>query len=747
MSLAAFSVKNRQFMLVILLALIALGFFSLRTIPRAEDPTFPIPSYVIVAVYPGASPTDLEQLVVDPIEKQLKELDDLKSIRTSIEDGLATVQVEFEASVDPDATYEEVLREINALRPDLPDDLLRLETRQFDSGRVNIVQLAIVSQTAPYADIEREARRLKDLLSRRDGVRESKTWAMPEREVRVAIDLGRLAQLKLPVSQVLQAIQSEDANIPGGSVDAGRRKFNVKTSGSYHSLNEVRQTVVGWGQGATVRLADVATVEWSYAEAKHLGRFNGKRAAFVTASMKNARNVSQVRDDIWTVLDQYERDLPASMTLERGFDQSRNVNARLSRLGFDFVLAILLVLVTLLPPGLRAAGVTINQLTIVGFVIALGLLVDDSIVVVENIARFLRQGYSRTRAAVAATQQITVAVLGTTATLMFAFLPLLMLPGAPGQFIRGMPLAVLFTILASLLVSLTVIPFLASIVLKEEKDEHGNVFLRALNRVIDATYSRLLHRALGRPRTTLIVAAVLFVGSLALVPVVGFSLFPKAGTPQFIISIETPDGWSLPETNSVVQRVEKTLLARRDVKSVFANIGRGNPQIYYNVLQASERNNVAELFVVLDHYDGRGTPAMLDSLRQRFDSIPNARVLVREFENGPPVEAPIALRLTGENLETPAAPNASWPRRPVPATWSIRSASIAPTSSSTSTGPKPDCWVFRPRRSTARCGWGSPGCGPAPSAMPMARSTTSPCACRAESGRCSPPSTTSSSAR
>lgn len=672
MNIARFSVRNRQFMLVILVALVALGVFSLRTIPRAEDPTFPIPAYVIVAVYPGASPIDLEQLVADPIEKRIKELDKLKAIRTTVEDGLATVEVEFEANVDADAKYEEVLRELNALRPDLPDDLLRLETRQFDAGRVNIVQLALVSPSAPYADIDREARRLKDLLSRRDGVRQVQTWAIPEREVRVAIDLGRLAQLRIPVTQVLQSIQSEDANIPGGSVDAGGRKFNVKTSGSYQTLEEVRQTVVGGGGGATVRLQDVATVEWSYEEAKHLGRYNGQRAAFVTASMKNARNISQVRDDIWGVLDEFERDLPASMTLARGFDQSRNVEARLRKLGVDFALAILLVLVTLLPLGLRAAGVTmvsiplslaigvsllkatgytINQLTIVGFVIALGLLVDDSIVVVENIARFLREGHSRTRAAILATQQITVAVLGTTATLMFAFLPLLMLPGASGKFIRGMPLAVIFTILASLLVSLTIIPFLASVFL-EETAGHGNIFLRALNRAIDATYSRLLHRALGRPRTTLAVAAGLFVGSLALIPIVGFSLFPKAGTPQFMITVETPDGWSLTETNGVVQQVEQALLSRRDVTSVFANVGRGNPQVYYNVVPGGERNNVGALFVLLDHYDGRHTPLMLDSLRRRLDAIPNARILVKEFENGPPIEAPLALRLTGEHLDT-----------------------------------------------------------------------------------------------
>lgn len=211
------------------------------------------------------------------------------------------------------------------------------------------------------------------------------------------------------------------------------------------------------------------------------------------------------------------------MKFERPFDQSKNVQDRLSRLTTDFLIAIALVILTLLPLGFRASaivmvsiplslaigvtllklfGYSINQLSIVGFVIALGLLVDDSIVVVENIARWLREGHSRVKAAISGTNQILVAVIGTTATLIFAFLPVLMLPGTAGKFIRSMPAAVVFTIAASLLVSITVIPFLAAMFLKEEGDEHGNIFMRALNRGIDATYGKLLHRALAKPRQT-----------------------------------------------------------------------------------------------------------------------------------------------------------------------------------------------------------------------------------------------------
>ncbi len=673
MKVAEFSVRNVQFTIVAFVALLAVGAWSLVTIPRAEDPTFPFPSFPIVAVYPGASPADLEQLVVDPIEKRVRALDDIKRVRTRIEDGLAVVSVEFTADVDVDRKYDDVVREVNALRPQLPQDLSRLVVNKMNAADVNIVQVALTSETAPWRELDARARALRDELERLPGVRQSEVWGYPKREVRVGVDLGRLAALRIPVSAVMQAIGGESLNIPGGAVDAGERKFNVKTSGSYRSADEVGATVIGGGAGASVRVGDVAAVDWAYEDASVAVRHNGTRAVWVTAAMKENQNILAVRDAIWKELDKAQATLPANIVLERGFDQSVNVKARLLRLGEDFLIAILLVLVTLLPLGwrasaivmvsiplslaigvslLKASGFTINQLSIVGFVIALGLLVDDSIVVVENISRFLRQGYARAEAAIAATQQISVAVLGTTATLVFAFVPLLMLPGAAGKFIRGMPMAVVFTILASLLVSLTIIPFLASFLLKPDHDERGNVFLRLLNRAIDVTYARWLHRALARPGLVLGSAAVLFAGALALVPVVGFSLFPKAGTPQFRVTVEAPDGASLAVTNAAVKFAEQALLKRPQVRHVYANVGRGNPEIYYNVISRNERANVGELFVLLDAFDPSRTPALYDSLRATFDAYAPARIEVREFEQGPPIDAPIAMRLRGPNVDT-----------------------------------------------------------------------------------------------
>ncbi len=673
MRVAEFSVKNRPFTIVAFIALMAMGVNAVMEIPRTEDPSFPFPNYTVVAVYPGASPTDVEQLIVDPIEKRLRALDDVRRVKTFINDGVGVVNIEFDFSVDPDKKYDEVVREVNALRPTLPPDIFRLEIQRFDPSDVSIVQVALMSDSASYAELDREARALRDELEKVDGVKRSQVFAYPRREVRVAIDLGRLAALRLGLGQVLQAIGSESANIPGGSVDAGGRKFNVKTSGSYRTVDEVRETVVGGNAGAIVRLKDVAEVTWNYEEQGVKARFDGKRAVWITATMKDKQNILAVRDSVFVTLAAFEKRLPRGMAIGRGFDQSANVRARLTRLGEDFLIAIGLVIITLLPLGLRASGIvmvsiplslaigvtllkltgfSINQISISGFVVALGLLVDDSIVVVENISRFLREGYKRTEAAIAATQQIFVAVLGTTATLIFAFVPILMLPEGAGKFIRGLPAAVIFTIVASLVVSVTVIPFLASFILREQDDPHGNLALRWLNRAIELTYSRLLHHALARPRLTLSLAVMLSVGSLGLIPLIGFSLFPVAGTPQFMVKVEGPGGASLAATDSAVQFVERSLKARPNVRHVYANIGRGNPVIYYNVFSSNENAAYGELFVLLDAYDPRHTPAMLDSLRATFDKYPGARIEVKEFENGPPIDAPIALRIHGHDLDT-----------------------------------------------------------------------------------------------
>jgi multidrug efflux pump subunit AcrB len=672
MKLTDYAVKHSQFTLVVFACLAALGLTSFLTIPRLEDPNLKIPSFIVVAVYPGANATDIEQLVARPLEDAFKELDDIDKIRSSVKDGYVSVTVEFFFGTDPEKKYDEILRQVNVERGRLPSGVTEIDVRKIQTVNVAMMQVALVSPEASYARLQDLAETLRKRFEAVAGVRQARKHAFPEKQVRVSLDLDRIAQLKLPLGQIIGAIQGDNAVIPGGAVELGDRRFNLKTSGSYADIEEVRRTPVVRSGEAVVRLGEIADVQWTTADKEDFGRYNGERAVFVTARPREAQNLLAMSEGLRAEIERFRATLPGDVRLELGWDQSINVESRLGRLEHDFIIAFALVLLTVLPLGFRAsllvlvsiplslamgltvlhyAGYSLNQLSIVGCVIALGLLVDDSIVVVENIVRFRRMGRGPVEAAIEGTRQIAVAVVGTTATLLFAFLPLLMLPGGPGQFIRSLPLAVVFTVLASMFVALTIIPLLASLVLRGPETGEGNVLLRLLHRGISRTYRPILHWVMQHRIAALTASALLVAGSFALVPQIGFSLFPKAGVPQFLVQIEAEDGASLAATDAIARRVEALLAKNPQVENFFTTVGNNNPQIYYNEVPAATKANVAEIFAALKTYDPKRSPAVFAALQRELAEISGAQIVVKEFENGPPIEAPIAVRILADDLD------------------------------------------------------------------------------------------------
>ena len=666
-----FFVDRWQFTLVLFALLAALGLSAVQNIPKSEDPTSRFPIAGVTVILPGADAEEIEKLILIPLEQAFNRIEDIDEVRSSAIPGVGSVTLEFVWGVDPERKFDEFVRELNVVRPDLPEGIVDVRTFKANTANANVIVTALVSETAPARQMEAQARDLRDLIERANGVQEAEIWGAPETEVRVALDFDKLANFNIPASMVVEALQREGAEVPIGTIEAGGRRFNVQATGAFTSLTEVAATVLRAADGRSVRVGDVAEVSWANDEDRHITRFNGKRAVLVSAKGRLGEDVFTVRNSIMARIDQFKAGLPDEIKLEVGFDQSKTVAHRLESLGRDFGIAILLVLLTLLPLGLRAAavvmmsiplslaigvfwlgqlGFSMNQLSISGFVIALGLLVDDSIVVTENIARRLREGLAPREAAIAGVQEINVAVLGCTAALMLAFLPLLALPEGAGQFIRSLPVAVLVTIAASLAVSLTIIPFLASRLLPRSAQGHSNPFLDTVMGFIHQVYRPVLHLCLARPLVTVVSALSLAMLSFAIVPRLGFSLFPENDSPYFLIDVELGEGASIQETQKAVAFVDGVLAGRDDIAFRFTNAGAGNPQVYYNVFQQLGQPNTGQIYGGFKEWHHRRGPKAAAEIRAQIADYPGARFTFRRFENGPPVEAPIAIRIWGKDL-------------------------------------------------------------------------------------------------
>ena len=550
MKITNFSVKNYQFTLIIFLLVTVVGLLTLFTMPRSEDPTTHPPQYLITVIYPGTNPKDMEEQVVKPIENKIYGLENIDKILTTVEDGVAAIQVKFNYGVDVDNKYQEISTEINALKnSELPKEIYMIKTEKISSSDVKVLQVALVSDNASAKLLRDQADVLKTRLEKITNLKEVKYFGMPEQEIRIDMQLDKLSQLKIPLNVVVGSLQSEAADIPGGSINLKSKIFNVKTSGKFKSVEDVANTVIYNANGKIVYLKDVAAVSYKDAMVNHITRLNGHRSVLVTAAMKDNVNIAAVQDQYLPVLEEFSKSLPSNIQLVKNFDQADMVSRRLGHLGFDFVLAIVLVVITLLPLGFRASlivmisitlslslglialnllGFSLNQLSIVGLVVALGLLVDDSIVVVENIERWLREGHSRMDAILKGTKQIGIAVVGCTVTLVIAFLPLAFLPDMAGEFIRSLPMAVITSVLASMIVALTLVPFLGSRLLKTHTYGEGNIFLKYLQKFLTYSYRGIMPVALKWPKTTIAISTVLSVLEFLLFTQTFFKLFPTS---------------------------------------------------------------------------------------------------------------------------------------------------------------------------------------------------------------------------
>jgi multidrug efflux pump subunit AcrB len=558
---------------------------------------------------------------------------------------------------------------MNNIEPTLPKEIVSIEKKKFSVMDVSIMQIALISESLNYPDMEDHAKRLKKSIEKSYGIRKVEILAVPEREVRIISDFERMGSYKVSINQLSRAIQSANANIPGGTIDVGSKRFSVKTSGSYESLEDIRNTIILSSGNSQVSVRDVAKVEFANVEDRYIARYNGQKAIFLSVLQKKNTNIYEIDNLLKPKMVAFESSLPENIKMETVLNQATTVRNRIGNFFINFSQGILLVgIFILIAVGIRASivvmiaipvsvliGLTIldvtgfgmQQMSIAGLIIALGLLVDNSIAVVENIQRYLEMGYNNVDAAIKGTKEIGWALVSATATTVLAFLPMASVGGPTGDFIRSLALVVIYTLIASLVIALTFTPYFSSVILKfKEKKEKKSL----LDSFIDNYYLKILRGSLNRPKTTIAIVAVIFLSSLSLFGLIGVTFFPKAEKAQLLVDIQTPEGSSFDKTNEVVNYVEEVLKDYDEVIKVAANVGKSNPRVYYNIFSGSYSVTHGQVYVVLKEYDGEAMISFVAELRKIFDKYPSAAIEVKEFIQGPPVEAPIAIKVMGDDL-------------------------------------------------------------------------------------------------
>ncbi|MBN2745881.1 MAG: efflux RND transporter permease subunit, partial [Bacteroidales bacterium] len=579
MQLTKLTIDNHRFTLVIFSLLLFAGIKSFVTMPRTENPEIVIPGASVICYYPGASPVDLEELVASPIEEAINELDDIKKIKTDLIDGVAIITVEFDFNTDADEKYDELSQKITGMENDLPEEILDIYTWQWNSTDVAMLQLAMTSKQASYREIEQQAELLKNDLEKVQGVKKVEIIANPEQEVRVSLDLEKMAQMNITIEQVANAIKSNNANIPGGNINLGEKTFSVKTSGSISDLEQIRNTVVNSYMGRLIYLKNIAQVSFNHEDMRYYARYNladnelndsNEKAVFVIVKQKEGLNVLDITDACKPKIEDFNKTQTSDISVKYVFDQSVGVRGRINSFLGNLLQGIILVgLVIFIALGVKSAFVVIiaiplsiviglavvdysgfglQQISIAGLVVALGLLVDNSIVMVENINRHIAKGLKPREASISAATEIGWPIISATITTVLAFVPIAMMPDKAGEFIKSLPLTIIATLMISLVIALTLTPMITSKLFKGKKLNETNEpeklkgFHKFLTKFIEGPYRKTLQFALNHRFMTISLAVGLLGISLFFFTFVNKSFFPKAEQPNLMIRISLPEG-------------------------------------------------------------------------------------------------------------------------------------------------------------------------------------------------------------
>lgn len=684
MNIPELAVRRSVTVFMIVIALVVLGAVSLGRLAIDLIPNLNLPVAAVLTDYPGAGPQEVEKSVTRPLEEVLSTMNNVDTITSNSSSGSSTVVVMFNWGTDMDFATLQMREKIDMVRGMLPDDVGSPMVVKMDPAMMPIVQIGV----SGGRDLEELTRLVEDEIKPRLERLEGAAWVVVTggrtREVQVLVDPVKLDSYGISMTQLMQALRSENAELTAGNLRQGKKDVIITTTGEFQDLMQLANLPLTTSQGTVVYLKDVSEVKEGFADMTQETYMNRAPSVGIHVLKQSGANTVQVAERVKGELAALQKELPGNIKVNTVYDQSRFIRASINTLVehalIGSLLAVLilffflrsvrstLVIAISIPVSIIAtftmvyfAGLTLNMVSLGGLALGVGLIVDDSIVVLESIYRYRQSGHTVWESVTAGAQEVAMAVTASTLTNVIVFLPIVFVEGLAAQLFRDLALTVTFSLLASLFVALTVVPVLSRRLVTrvagiENPRTRFERFNAALGRWFDrlhAAYRDLLVWALRRRRRVLLVAGALFVASLLLIPVIGTEFFPKVDSGEISISVKMPRGTGLEETRRMAGRIEAIASNMKEVETTFVSVGAAEGM--GGVFASGDTDNATLLVRLCPRNERRrSTAEVVEDLRRRVALIPGAEIKVSEYDMMSSMmsgTSPITITLEGDDLD------------------------------------------------------------------------------------------------
>jgi multidrug efflux pump len=673
-------VKNGRLMSLVIILLIVSGLGALSTLPRTEDPLIANRNASILTHLPGASAERIEVLITEKIEQKLRKLSEIKTLTSVSRPGISVVKIKLQDEIsDPAPVWSRVRDLINDVTPQLPANIstpVLEDDRSYAFTRLISLNWQADSPV-DVASLGRYANDLQNTLRMVPGTDLVSVFGQGSEEILVEMDQAQSSQLQITSLMLSEKIRTSDAKVSAGQLVNQHNQMQVELSGALDTVRRIEDIPIRKNsQGAVLHLGDIAkvskTLTWPPRE---IALVNDKPSVVVATRMLPDLRIDKWSVDVQQALDNYAKLLPDNIKLEVLFDQNTYTETRLGDLvdniSLGFVLICAVLLITL---GWRSAlivaaslpltvlftltvmnyyGLPIHQMSVTGLVVALGIMVDNAIVMTDTIQKKRQQGMRRLASVAYAVKHLWLPLLGSTLTTVLAFMPIVLMPGPAGEFVGGIALSVIFSLIGSYIISHTLVAGMAGrfIGKGDRVSQHwynSGVALPKLAKL----FENGLGWALDHRKTTIMVVFLLPLSGFILAKQLTEQFFPTSDRDMFQIELFLPAHSSILHTQTVSQQVSQYLYAQEGIDKVRWFIGKNAPSFYYNLIPSKDGlQNYAQGMITATDFESAN--ALIPKIQIDLDNeFPQAQILVRKLEQGPPFNAPVELRIFGPNLDT-----------------------------------------------------------------------------------------------